>query len=185
MNVSAVCACMQVTSHPLLWTVLKFASMIGVVVAQAQLKRPALAFLRDHSVQGRIILPAAAMLEMAMAFGKVAFSVYISLPFAALYGQADKPCTGNRQGTHWLTDVFQCLYSWAQVLCGMGKVYNEVAVASGAMPGPFVLSSPGQPEAQSRVNLASGVAEVCLGTASSCCRCFTVQRGIHNPADLQ
>ena len=178
MIVAAVCACMQVTSHPLLWTVLKFASMIGVVVAQAQLRRPALAFLRDHSVQGRPILPAAAMLEMAMAFGKVAFSVYISLPFAALYGQTDEPCTGNLQ-RHIL--AHRCVskpYPWTQVLCGMGKVHNEVAVASGAMPAPFVLSSPGQPEAQSRVNLASGVAEVCLGTASSCCRCFTVQRSL-------
>ena len=106
---AAVCACMQVTSHPLLWTALKFASVIGVVVAQAQLRRPALAFLRDHSVQGRIILPAAAMLEMAMAFGKVVLSVHISLPFAALYDQADELCTGNMQGTHWLTGVFQCL----------------------------------------------------------------------------
>lgn len=185
MNVAAVCARMQVTSHPLLWTVLKLASMIGVVVAQAQLRRPALAFLRDHSVQGRTILPAAAMLEMTMAFGKVASSVYISLPFATLYGQADEPCTGNMQGTHWLTGVFQCLLSWAQVLCGMGKVYNEIAVASGAMPAPFVLSSPGQPEAQSRVNLASGLAEVCLGTASSSCRCFMVQRSFHDPADCR
>ena len=120
---AAVCACMQVTSHPLLWTVLKFASMIGVVVAQAQLRRPALAFLRDHSIQGRIVLPAAAMLEMAMAFGKVALSFYISLPFAALYNQADKLCTGNMQGTHWLTGVFQCL-----LFMGTGALWHGKGV---------------------------------------------------------
>lgn len=41
------------------------------MVAQAQLKRPALDFLWDHIVQGRAILPCAALFEMAMAFGKV------------------------------------------------------------------------------------------------------------------
>ena len=97
MILAANCLCIQVTSHPLLWTVLKFASMIGIVVAQAQLKRPALAFLRDHSVLGRIILPGAAMLEMAMAFGKVAFPASISPRFAAVCGQAADPCAGSMQ----------------------------------------------------------------------------------------
>ena len=41
------------------------------MVAQAQLKRPALDFLWDHIVQGRAIQPGAALFEMAMAFGKV------------------------------------------------------------------------------------------------------------------
>ena len=63
--------CLQATSHPLLWNLLKTAATAGTVVAQAQLKRPALNFLRDHIVQGRTILPAAAMFEMAMALGKV------------------------------------------------------------------------------------------------------------------
>ena len=40
------------------------------MAAQAQLKRPAVGFLWDHSVQGRAILPGAAMFEMTMAFGK-------------------------------------------------------------------------------------------------------------------
>ena len=64
----------QATSHPLLWNLLKTAGMAGTVAAQAQLKRPALGFLRDHSVRGRTILPGAAMFEMAMAFGKVTLS---------------------------------------------------------------------------------------------------------------
>ena len=62
---------MQATSHPLLWNLLKTAGAAGAVAAQAQLKRPAVGFLWDHSVQGRAILPGAAMFEMTMAFGKV------------------------------------------------------------------------------------------------------------------
>ena len=116
MDVAAACACVQVTSHPLLWAVLKLASMIGSVCSHAQLRRHAWAFLRDHSVLGKIILPGAAMLEMVMAFGKVAFTANVPLHVGPLRGQADAPCTGNKQGTHWLTCVFQCLSMGAGTL---------------------------------------------------------------------
>ncbi len=53
-----------------------------------------------------------------------------------------------------------------QVLHGMETVQNEVAVASGAIPSPFVLSSSGQPVATSRIHLASGTAEVRYKTAA-------------------
>jgi acyl transferase domain-containing protein len=58
-----------VTSHPLLSSVRREAS--AAVAVQAQLERPALGFLWDHTVQGRTILPGAAMCEMAVAAGKV------------------------------------------------------------------------------------------------------------------
>ena len=116
MDMAAACACVQVTSHPLLWTVLKLASMIGVVCTQAQLRRPALAFLRDHSVQGKIILPGAAMLEMAMAFGKVAFTAYTYQHFAPFCGQANGPRTGNKHRTYWLAGVSQYLSMGAGTL---------------------------------------------------------------------
>ena len=41
------------------------------MAVQAHLGRPGLAWLWDHCVQGRSILPGAAMLELAMAAGKV------------------------------------------------------------------------------------------------------------------
>ena len=55
-----------------------------------------------------------------------------------------------------------------QVLHGAETIGNEVAVASGAIPTPFVLSSSGQPVATSRIYLASGTAEVRRGTAAIC-----------------
>ena len=67
---------MQATSHPLLWNLLETAGAAGAVAAQALLKRPAVGFLWDHSVQGRAILPGAAMFEMIMAFGKVSVWAY-------------------------------------------------------------------------------------------------------------
>lgn len=53
-----------------------------------------------------------------------------------------------------------------QVLHGAETIGNEVVVASGAIPTPFVLSSSGQPVATSRIYLASGTAEVRRGTAA-------------------
>ncbi len=53
-----------------------------------------------------------------------------------------------------------------QVLHGTETVQNEVAVASGAIPLPFVLGTSGQPVATSRIHLASGTAEVRRGTAA-------------------
>ena len=69
----------QVTSHPLLSSVRREASGSAAVAVQAQLGRPALGFLWDHTVQGRTILPGAAMCEMAVAAGKVrTFSTCLS-----------------------------------------------------------------------------------------------------------
>ena len=83
----------QATSHPLLWNLLKTAGMTGAVAAQAQLKRPALNFLWDHSVQGRTILPGAAMFEMAMAFGKVILSTMMPCtPFFVAHSPLQTAC---------------------------------------------------------------------------------------------
>lgn len=74
---SAICesdkvSMLQVTSHPLLWTMLKAAARgAAEVKVQALLGRPSLAFLWDHTVQGRTILPGAVMCEMVVAAGKV------------------------------------------------------------------------------------------------------------------
>ena len=129
------------------------------MAAQAQLKRPAVGFLWDHSVQGRAILPGAAMFEMTMAFGKVVqFSSaaipqaqssldLILIPIMELRAKSNsRACKKHGTGL--------------QVLHGMEATGNEVAVASGAMPTPFVLSPTGQPVATSRIHLASGTAEV-------------------------
>ncbi len=60
---------MQITCHPLLWTV----GAVGKATLEIAFRanRPALAFLLDHVVRGQAVLPAAAMLEMAAASGKV------------------------------------------------------------------------------------------------------------------
>ena len=62
------------TSHPLLGSVLAEGKGAAAVAVQAQLGRPALSFLWDHTVQGRTILPGSAMCEMAVAAGKVCTS---------------------------------------------------------------------------------------------------------------
>lgn len=70
-NLHCCCVVCQVTSHPLLWSALADGRGATAVVVQAQLGRPALSFLWDHTVQGRAILPGSAMCEMAVAAGKV------------------------------------------------------------------------------------------------------------------
>lgn len=62
----------QVTCHPLLWRARQTAMQeFGHVRVQCLLNRPPLAYLWDHAVQGRPILPAAALCEMALAASKV------------------------------------------------------------------------------------------------------------------
>lgn len=85
---------MQVTSHPLLWAALKGASRAAVVQVQAALNRPALSYLWDHRVQGRAILPGAAMFEMAVAAGKVSPSYMAPPAMTALY--LSVKCTNGR-----------------------------------------------------------------------------------------
>ncbi len=65
-------ALMQVTGHPLLWKALCTAKQDAKHAhVQCLITRPALAYLWDHSVLGRSVLPAAALWEMALAAGKV------------------------------------------------------------------------------------------------------------------
>lgn len=59
----------QVTCHPLIWQ-FHSASRGAVEVACSVMQAP-LSFLQDHVVLGQPTLPAAAMLEMTMAAGKV------------------------------------------------------------------------------------------------------------------
>ena len=75
-----LCAVCQATSHPLLWSALAEGRGSAAVAVQAQLGRPALSFLWDHSVQGRTILSGSAMCEMAVAAGKVGTWPTLQLP---------------------------------------------------------------------------------------------------------
>lgn len=148
---------MQATSHPLLWKALKSAGTLGVALAQAELKRPALSFLWDHSVQSRVILPGAAMFEMAIAFGKVR-CLSNDVPNI---GDPSAMIQRKRRRAFLRGMSFCVSFLCLQVLFGIETVQNEVALASGAIPSALVLSSSVHPVALTRISLASGLTEVC------------------------
>ena len=55
------------TCHPLLWAFNKLQAPLGKMLAHVQcsVERPALAYLRDHTILGRALLPTSALLEAA------------------------------------------------------------------------------------------------------------------------
>ncbi len=114
----------------------------------ALLGRPGLAWLWDHAVQGRAILPGAAMLEMATAAGKARCMLWIQLAKR----QKDDP-----QATVMRSETTERL---PQVLFSTETLENEVALCSAAIPAPLVLNSAGLAVATARIDLRSGTAEV-------------------------
>ncbi len=61
--------------HQLLLSVAVYRALDTLVAFSTPLARGSLAFLRDHCVGGRILLPGAAMFEMASAAAAIASSV--------------------------------------------------------------------------------------------------------------
>eukprot|EP00887_Chlorella_sp_A99_P003342 scaffold26.g3342.t1 len=74
----------QVTSHPLLWSFAAFSAPPAVCM-ECPLGRPALAWLADHSMQGRSLVPGTVLLEMASAAGQLLLSAeQVRNPTAAI-----------------------------------------------------------------------------------------------------
>lgn len=149
------------------------------MAVQAQLERPALGFLWDHTVQGRTILPGAAMCEMAVAAGKVrTLAAFPSVHHSARLTHTRVYVVIFIDWSFsyiiiWLLPVHPAflllcplqlhnIQIHLQVLFGMETVECEVALTSAAIPAPMVLDLASNPVATLRVNLHTGMAEVRL-----------------------
>ena len=71
------CCAVQITCHPLLWRAPAMQKGAPAIFTFGP-ARPALAFLQHHCVLGQGLLPTAAVLEMAVAAGKVSLIIWVA-----------------------------------------------------------------------------------------------------------
>ncbi len=110
----------QITCHPLLWAFSKLQGGLGSLQAhfQCSLQRPDLAYLRDHAVLGRALLPTSALLEAAGAAAML------------LSNQADQAVEGHSSQSTGVTNIILSAPAMLPTFANGGSRVSGLGAAS-------------------------------------------------------